>query len=84
MVDRGEADDKIIAVLDHDPAWGEARDLADLPVPLVDRLRHYFLTYKWRPGEGSGPVEIPRVYGAAEAAKVLAAAVEDYDERFGA
>jgi hypothetical protein len=28
-------------------------------------------------------VEIPRVYGAAEAARVIAAAVADYDERFG-
>jgi inorganic pyrophosphatase len=83
MVDRGEADDKIIAVLDHDPAWGEARELTDLPTALIDRLRHYFLTYKWRPGEGSEQVSIPRVYGAADAAKVLAASIADYDERFG-
>jgi inorganic pyrophosphatase len=83
MVDRGEADDKILAVLEHDPAWGEARDLGDVPAALVERLRHYFLTYKWRPGQGSGPVEIPRMYGATEAAKVIAAAVDDYDERFG-
>ena len=31
MLDRGEADDKIVAVLLQDLMWGEVRDLADLP-----------------------------------------------------
>lgn len=83
MVDHGEADDKIIAVLDKDPVWSEARDLKDLPPALIDRLRHYFLTYKWRPGTSDPPVTIDKVYGADEAARVLAASVEDYNERFG-
>ena len=50
MVDRGEADDKIISVLDNDYVWGEARDLRDLPAVLVERLQHYFLTYRLVPG----------------------------------
>ena len=50
MVDRGEADDKIISVLDNDYVWGEARDLRDLPSVLVERLQHYFLTYQPRAG----------------------------------
>lgn len=83
MVDGGEADDKIIAVLDKDPVWSAARDLDDLPPALVDRLRHYFLTYKLKPGSGEQPVDIARVYGREDAAKVLAASVDDYLERFG-
>lgn len=83
MVDRGEADDKIVAVLDQDPAWGNARDLGDVPAALVDRLRHYLLTYKWKPGDERPPVSIDRAYGAAEAARVIQASVEDYNERFG-
>jgi inorganic pyrophosphatase len=83
MVDHGEADDKIIAVLDQDPVWGAARDIDQVPKSLVDRLRHYFLTYKWKPDEEKAPVTIDRIYGAAEASKVIAASVEDYDERFG-
>ena len=51
MVDRGEADDKIISVLENDYVWGEARDLRDLPAVLVERLQHYFLTYRLVPGE---------------------------------
>src|ERR1700741_3975715 len=45
MVERGQADDKIIAVLIGDPAYGHLVDIAELARPLVDRLRHYFLTY---------------------------------------
>jgi inorganic pyrophosphatase len=84
MDDHGEADDKIIAVLDQDPAWGNARDIGDVPTSLVDRLRHYFLTYKWKPDDAAPPVRIERVYGATEAHHVIAASVEDYAERFGA
>jgi len=31
LIDRGEADDKIIAVLEGDYVWGEARGLSDVP-----------------------------------------------------
>ena len=49
--DGGEADDKIIAVLENDSMWGAAHDIDDLPAILIERLRHYFATYKMRPGE---------------------------------
>lgn len=81
MVDKGEADDKLIAVLDRDPVWGGARELADLPKALVDRLVHYFLTYKLDP-QANQPVQIHEVYDRAHAEKVLAAAEADYQERF--
>lgn len=82
MVDRGEADDKILAVLDRDPLWSGVLDLDALPVGLVDRWRHYFQTYKIEP-DGSQPVEVRRVYGAAHARAVLDAAIEDYRAGFG-
>jgi inorganic pyrophosphatase len=49
MFDGEEADDKIIAVLDGDAAYGGLRDVADCPPSLVERLRHYFLSYKDMP-----------------------------------
>lgn len=82
MVDNGEADDKIIAVLDGDAAWGEARSLADIPPALVERLKHYFLTYKLRPGVAQ-PVEITAEYGTDRAAEVIAAAIADYAGQYG-
>src|SRR5258706_8656821 len=53
MIDAGEADDKIIAVLENDYVWGAARNVGDVPRVLVERLEHYFLTYKLVPGERS-------------------------------
>jgi inorganic pyrophosphatase len=82
MIDGGEADDKIIAVLDNDPAWSEVEDIADLPKMLVGRIEHYFSSYKTLPGEPN-TVEIPWTYGSDHAAKVVVAAMEDYSEAFG-
>lgn len=81
MIDHHEADDKIIAVLENDTIWGLARDLDDVPSVLVDRLRHYFSTYKIMPGQ---PVEtsIEGTYGAARAQEVVLAAMEDYQAHF--
>ena len=50
MIDAGEADDKIVGVLENDYVWGAARDVSDVPSVLVERLQHYFLTYKLVPG----------------------------------
>ena len=82
MVDSGDADDKIIAVLDNDYIYGSARDIEDLPPVLVERLRHYFATYKLVP-ERHSPVTIERVYNRAHALKVVRAAMVDYDKVFG-
>lgn len=81
MVDHGEADDKIISVLDNDYVWGDARDLRDLPAVLVERLQHYFMTYKLVPGE-KPQVTIARVYGRSHAVKVVQASMDDYVDMF--
>lgn len=80
MIDGGEADDKIIAVLESDFVWGDAQDISDVPEALIQRLRHYFLSYKMVPGEGGHEVEVDTVYDADHAKKVLQASIEDYDE----
>ncbi|MEZ4612023.1 MAG: inorganic pyrophosphatase [Caldilineaceae bacterium] len=79
--DGGEADDKIIAVLQNDNVWGEARDIGDLPQVLVERLTHYFGTYKMVPGEPTR-MTIDHVYGR-EHALVVQAAMHDYYEEYG-
>lgn len=81
MIDHNEADDKIIAVMVHDAVYGEMNDISELPPMIVERLRHYFLTYKDLPGAKRN-VEITHVYGAQEACAVVAASMEDYNDRF--
>ena len=82
MLDRGEADDKIIAVLDSDPFWADVTDIKGLKPHLLKRLEHYFLTYKQIPGAGERTVKIDAIYGAKEAYTVIKAAIEDYAEEF--
>lgn len=84
MIDHDQADDKIIAVLDGDLAYGKFDDLADCPRPLIDRLKHYFLSYKQVPDEPEHVVAIAEVYDKAAAIEVTRASLEDYVEKFGA
>jgi inorganic pyrophosphatase len=81
-IDGGEADDKIIAVLENDNSWGQVTEISDLPEIAVERLRHYFMTYKLVPGKPS-QFSIEIVYGCEEAFAVIAAAIEDYHEAYG-
>ncbi len=83
MVDGNEADDKIIAVLESDLVYGELQYIAQLPRALLDRLKHYFLTYKQIPGEGKRSVEIAEVYDRAEALEVIKRSMKDYERVYG-
>jgi len=84
MIDGNEADDKIIAVLDQDVAYGHIGDIGEVPAGLVERLQHYFLTYKQLPQDAPRRVEIAEVYDRAEALNVINRSFEDYRARFGA
>ena len=46
MIDRGEADDKIIAVAEQDPSVSHLEDVKDLPDHLRAELKHFFENYK--------------------------------------
>jgi inorganic pyrophosphatase len=82
MVDKDEADDKIIAVLQGDDVYGHMRDLSECPKALIDRLHHYFLTYKQPPGSQEHVVEIASVYGRDEAYAVIERSQNDYEKAF--
>ncbi|MEZ4978190.1 MAG: inorganic pyrophosphatase [Chitinophagales bacterium] len=83
MIDKGEADDKIIAVLPHDDVY-QWTDLLACPDALVNRLKHYFLTYKQIPSSTNETkiVEISHIYGAEEALEIIAASKIDYANKF--
>lgn len=84
MIDGDEADDKIIAVLESDVSYGHIRDIADAPPGLIDRLKHYFLSYKQLPQEESRGAQIAEVYGNKCASEVIVRSIEDYRATFGA
>ena len=78
MLDGGEAYYKIIAVLKGDQAYGDIEDITEMPKLVIDRVRHFFLTYKDLDGAGKN-VEITHVYGKEEAFEVVKRSREDYD-----
>lgn len=85
MIDHGEADDKIIAVLENDIAYGGIQDISEVPEGVIERLEHYFLSYKRPPmNKGEKPVvDIAAVYGRKEAHEVIRLSMADYEEAYG-
>ncbi len=82
MIDNGEVDDKIIAVLKDDAIYGTFEDIEDCPSKILARLKHYFLTYKDIPGEGERKIKIHGMYNRKEALHVIDLAAQDYDTAF--
>jgi inorganic pyrophosphatase len=82
MIDKNEADDKIIAVMAKDEIYNKWRDISDVPEPIINRLRHYFLTYKNIPGESNAIVEITETYGREVAHDVIRRSMSDYNKTF--
>jgi len=81
MIDNNQADDKLVAVMNNDALYEDYREISDLPEKVVNRLRHYFLTYKDLPGSPAD-VEITHVYGREEAMNLIMRSIEDYTARF--
>jgi inorganic pyrophosphatase len=83
MIDKGEADDKIIAILKGDEVYECWKDITDCAPAIINRLRHYFLTYKGIPNIGEKPTcEITHTYGREEAYEVIKRSQEDYRNKF--
>lgn len=85
-IDGNEADDKIIAVMSGDLIYENIQDISDCPKNLIDRLKHYFLTYKEGPEDlvesKTRRMEIMEVYGREEAEEVIRLGQEDYEDHF--
>lgn len=78
LIDGGEADDKIIAVLKGDKVFEQYREIAELPKGILERFEHYFLTYKSLPDEAD-ICEIAYSYGREESYRVIQTAIADYE-----
>lgn len=82
MIDGGEADDKIIAVMNTDAIYSNISDISQVPESIINRLKHYFLTYKQSPDNQVMKCEISDVYGKEEAHEVIRRSIYDYDQKF--
>lgn len=77
LIDGGEADDKIIAVLKGDKVFEQYTEISELPKGILERFEHYFLTYKSLPDEPN-KCEIAFSYGRQRSYDVINTAIADY------
>jgi len=78
LLDNVQADDKIIAVLKDDMVYGQYTDISQLHESIVNRLIHYFTTYKDLPGDNKQRMILTGVYGKEIAYDVIRRSEEDY------
>ena len=82
LIDDGEADDKIIAILKGDKVFQQYGEITELPKGILERFEHYFLTYKNLPDEPKR-CEIAFSYGREKSFEVIKAAMADYADLAG-
>lgn len=79
VLDQDKADDKLIAVLENDLIYDSCNDITDLPQAVIDRLRHYFTTYKDLPEDKTSRCVVTDIYGVEEAHDVIMRSIQDYE-----
>ncbi len=80
LLDNQQADDKIIAVLKNDLIYENYDDIRQLPEKVIDRLVHYFTTYKDRLPNKHPRMELIEIYEKETAYEVIRRAMEDYTQ----
>lgn len=80
MSDRGESDDKVLAVPNRDPLFGDYHDISDLPQHFLAEVQHFFTVYKDL--EEGGRVQPHGWEDAAAAKAAILRSIELYQERF--
>jgi inorganic pyrophosphatase len=80
MLDKGEPDDKILAVPAHDPFFAEVFDIADLPSHYLKEVEHFFAIYKDLEGKR---VEVLGWEKSETAMRITMDSIARYDATYG-
>lgn len=78
MVDNGEKDHKIIAVMDHDPRFSHIHKMADIQEHMLREIKHFFKTYKDL--QENKTVEVYDFYDKKEAIQLIDECLSRYNE----
>jgi inorganic pyrophosphatase len=79
MVDGGEMDDKIVAVLAKDPLFNAYRHVEDVPPHMIRKIQRFLEDYKILENK---KVLVKGIEGNAEAKRTILEARELYDKTF--
>lgn len=80
MLDRGEPDEKIVAVPAHDPFQNEFFDIADIPRHSLKEIEHFFQIYKDLEGKRVNVVGWDK---SEVAMQEIMKSVGRYEEKYG-
>lgn len=79
MIDRGDSDEKILAVPSTDPIFDDYHDITDVPKHFLNEIAHFFQTYK----QLQNIQVTPKGWEGADAAKnAVLRAIQRYKEMF--
>ena len=78
LLDHNKADDKLIAVMKDDAIYGSFDCISDVPLAVIERLKHYFTTYKDLPGDETPRCVLTHVYDVSEAHDIIRRSILDY------
>lgn len=79
MTDRGEPDDKILAVPSNDPFYEEYFDIADIPQHYLREVEHFFHIYKDLEGKRVQTIGWEQ---APRAMQIIRDSMSRYDEKY--
>ncbi|MDP3875219.1 MAG: inorganic diphosphatase [bacterium] len=79
MIDNGEGDDKIIAVLVDDPRFDRVQDLGDINPHTLKEIEHFYSTYKKLQNK---EVEVKGFQGKEEAQAAFKEGLELYAKQY--
>jgi inorganic pyrophosphatase len=79
MVDQGEADDKIIAVAEHDVSLSHVQNLSDIPSYLMAEINRFFEDYKILENK---KIKVEPFSGYDEAMAIIDESFQFYKENF--
>jgi inorganic pyrophosphatase len=79
MIDKGEADDKIIAVAEQDVSVSHIADIRNLPEYFTIELKHFFENYKALENK---KVVVDEFLSKEEAIPIINRSIEFYKETF--
>lgn len=79
MIDGGEVDEKIIAVVEHDPVMNIYKDIKDLPKHMLEEMQHFFRVYKQLEGKTT---YIEKVENVAVAKQIIEESIGNYKVKF--
>lgn len=79
MIDDGKEDIKIIAIPFKDPMWNSFKEIGDLPVHIIDEIKHFFGVYKQLEGKRMDVLEMSN---KDVAMNTIRKSIEEYNKIF--